>query len=85
MEMNKKLMNMSGLGLGFRGEKKVRWALQNDGEYQLGAHINGKSKSTLHPAAVGNVMVLGPFASGNVSTRRNLLKGLSAFLHIFTE
>lgn len=84
MEMNKKLMNMSGLGLGFRGEK-VRWALQIDGEYQLGAHINGKSKSTLHPAAVGNVVVLGPFASGNVSTRRNLLKGLAAFLHIFTE
>lgn len=69
MEMNKKLMNMSGLGLGFRGEKKVRWALQNDGEYQLGAHINGKSKSTLHPATEGNVVVLGPFASGNVSTR----------------
>lgn len=85
MEMNKKLMDMSGLGLGFRGEKKVRWALQNDGEDQLGADIIGKSKSTLHPAAVGNVVVLGPFASGNVPTRRNLLKGLAAFLHIFTE
>lgn len=47
MEMNKKLINVSGLGLGFRGDRKVRWALQNAGEGQLGADIIGENKSSM--------------------------------------
>ena len=39
----------------------------------------------VHHAAERNVVVLGPFASGNVSTRQNLLPGLAPLLHIFTE
>lgn len=40
----------------------------------------------VHYAAEGNEVVLGPFASGNVSTRQSLLlPGLAPLLAVFTE
>lgn len=68
------------------GARRSGRHLQNAGEGQPGAdnHME-KHIYCVHHAAEGNVVVLGPFARGNVSTRQNLLPGLAPLLHIFTE
>lgn len=68
------------------GARRSGGRLQNAGEGQLGAdnHLE-KHIHCVHHAAEGNVVVLGPFASGNVSTRQNLLPGLAPLLHVFTK
>jgi len=68
------------------GARRSGGHLQNAGEGQLGAdnHLEKRIYCVQH-AAGGTVGVLGPFASGNVSTRQNLLPGLAPLLRIFTE
>lgn len=70
----------------FEGARRSGGHLQNAGEGQLGADDPlEKHSHCVHHAAEGSVVVLGPFASGNVSTRQNLLPGLAPLLCIFTE
>lgn len=68
------------------GARRSGGHLQNPGEGQLGAdgHLE-KCIHCVHHASEGSVVVLGPFASGNVSTRQNLLLGLALLSDSFTE
>lgn len=68
------------------GERRSGRHVQNAGEGQLGAddYLEKHIHCACH-ATEWSAVVLGPFASGNVSTRQNLLPGLAPLLHIFTE
>lgn len=61
-----------------KGARSSGEHMQNAAGGQLGAGDNFiKHGHYVHRAVKGNEVVLGPFASGNVSTRHSLLPGLA--------